>query len=278
MKPWNRLRPKPFQPSDCLFFVPDRLRFGMAGRGDGPARLLRGRQSSRKPCGKGRGGRGDPACRRTAPFQRSASGASARYALAISPDLHRGPGTRGACRSSGARHNASGFSAARPDKPADDAGVPPGRHVKAPGNAAFSRCASRVGFRRNAPFLTTAALASRRRSVKFWHVADPKGRPFQASRRKGQAMTMRKVASAIATPAICLLLLAGCGVEDGLDEMANERYAATCSRTGMAPGSPDFNSCMLQQQRLEAQSVSNATGLQAAEAIARKEPPWRGRR
>lgn len=60
---------------------------------------------------------------------------------------------------------------------------------------------------------------------------------------------------------ICLPLLgllAGCGVEAKIDEMSREQYAATCTRLGIPAGSPDFNTCMLQQQRLEEAQIQNA--------------------
>lgn len=58
-------------------------------------------------------------------------------------------------------------------------------------------------------------------------------------------------------PFLCLLL-SGCGVDAKLDEMSRQQYAATCSRLGIPAGSPDFNTCLLQQQRLEEEQIQNA--------------------
>ena len=55
-------------------------------------------------------------------------------------------------------------------------------------------------------------------------------------------------------PALALLLvgLAGCGID--FDKMDHDAYVAGCAKLGIDQSSPDFNQCMMQQQRLQAQS------------------------
>lgn len=55
-----------------------------------------------------------------------------------------------------------------------------------------------------------------------------------------------------------------------LDKMSEQQYREKCTRLGMPPGSPSYDECFLQQQRLEAEQISNMTTIEAANTIAGK--------
>lgn len=65
------------------------------------------------------------------------------------------------------------------------------------------------------------------------------------------------VLNLFSVPAVCLLL-AGCDVDGEIDALSRQQYTDTCARLGIPAGSPDFNTCLLQQQQLEAEQIQNA--------------------
>jgi len=48
-----------------------------------------------------------------------------------------------------------------------------------------------------------------------------------------------------------ILPLAGCGLQDALDDMDREKFERACAHLGIAKGSPSWDQCMIQQQASE---------------------------
>ncbi len=62
-----------------------------------------------------------------------------------------------------------------------------------------------------------------------------------------------------------LLGLAGCA---DLDKMENDNYAHACKKLGIGKDSPDFNACMLQQQKISSEETqASMDRMQAQEDI-----------
>lgn len=57
-------------------------------------------------------------------------------------------------------------------------------------------------------------------------------------------------------------VLTGC---DALDDMQRENYQHACDNLGIQRGTPGYDDCMLQQQRLDAMQVQAAMDRSAAE-------------
>lgn len=76
-------------------------------------------------------------------------------------------------------------------------------------------------------------------------------------------MKRRTVRSPVAaTLVLAATALAGC---DALDDMQRENYQRTCDNLGIQRGTPGYDDCMLQQQRLDAMQTQAALNRSAAQ-------------
>lgn len=62
-------------------------------------------------------------------------------------------------------------------------------------------------------------------------------------------------------------MLSGCA---SIDQMAADNYRHQCDQMGIARGTPAYDECMLQQQRIEAESVQRSMDRAAAKKNAGK--------
>lgn len=71
-----------------------------------------------------------------------------------------------------------------------------------------------------------------------------------------------------------LACLSGCGVDNWVAGMNNERFQNACSGFGFAPGTAAFSNCMMQQSaqnEAEIQSIQDRAALdEAAEKLKRR--------
>lgn len=77
---------------------------------------------------------------------------------------------------------------------------------------------------------------------------------------------------AIAGAGALMLGLAGCGVEDALDQADAAAFQRECDKLGIARGTPSFDQCMMQQQdELQREIRQNTAAVQQTEEDRRLE-------
>ena len=69
----------------------------------------------------------------------------------------------------------------------------------------------------------------------------------------------------MATMASSVVLLSACGALEDLDKWSIEQYRQKCINMGIQPGSPSFDECMLQQQKLEEEGLQHSMDRSAME-------------
>ncbi|WP_459616063.1 hypothetical protein [Bordetella sp. 2513F-2] len=63
------------------------------------------------------------------------------------------------------------------------------------------------------------------------------------------------------------VMMAGC---QALDDMERENYQHECDNLGIARGTPTYDECMLQQQRLNEEEIQHSMDREEAERLNKK--------